>query len=133
MQHEFEVEVPDSQSYVSFTHNNIKYVIYHVVNIEDGEDVESQYYRLAKVVVINGVNRASGTTEISAATNNFITNKSSALEISAEFVVKVNEYFANLGGGSTTFPVDGTFYEQYDWIMGTGYSFSNGVLSLEGV
>lgn len=133
MQHEFEVEVPDSQKYVSFTQNEIRYVIYHAVNLEEGEEIESHQYRLAKVVVVNGANRASGTNEVEESTNNYVTGRSSVLDVEAAFRLKVNEYFASLGGGSITFPEDGTNWEKYNWIMGTGYSFSNGVLSLDGV
>ena len=130
MQQEIEVEVPDSQAYISFYHNEIPYVIYQTVNFEEGEDVESQNLRLSEVVVVNDANRAAGTPEVVTSTNNFVTDKSDALTISEEFKVLVNEYFAALGGGDNTFPVSGSNYEQYDWIVGSGFSFSNGILSL---
>jgi len=132
MQHEFEVEIPDNQSYISFNHNGQPYVIYHTVNIEDGEEIESIDIRLSKVVVINGVNRAAGQPEVIESTNNFVTNLSSPIIISENFTLDVNEYFSDLGGGSPPiFPSDGSYWEQYDWIVGTGFSFSNGILTLE--
>ena len=131
MQHEIDVEIPDSQSYISFYHNDQPYVIYHTVNIEDGEEIESIDIRLSKVVVVNGVNRAAGQPEVLEPTNNFVTNLSSPIIISENFTLDVNEYFENLGGGIPTFPDNGTNWEQYDWIVGTGFSFSDGILTLE--